>query len=104
MYLYKRLLESDESEAHEFFRENQEKFEKLQKAIMWFSLFGWIILTLILSDIYGEATGTLFFIGGFVGYILGYQYCEALWYKEKDASEFSKALEIYKKENQDRTT
>ena len=106
MYFYKRLLDSDMLEAFAISSKNQKKFKKLANAILLFSMFAGLILWGIVSVIYGEDTGGLFFIGGWVGYMLGYHYCKALWDKDKDSNEFSKAMAMrkYEKEISDRTT
>lgn len=102
MSLYKDLLESDKSKAYDMFNEKQKKYETYLKAITYFSFIGGIILLGIISTIYSVAVSGLCAVIGFVCYVLGYHYSEAVLNKEKNAVEFHQAVEEYEKDNPDR--
>lgn len=102
MSLYRDLLESDKSKAYDMFNEKQKKYEKFLKAITYFSFIGGIIVLGVVSTIYSVAVSGLCAVIGFVCYVLGYHYSEAVLKKEKNAVEFDQAVEEYEKDNLDR--
>ncbi len=101
MSLYKDLLESDESKAYDMFNEKQKKYENYLKAITYFTFIGGIILLVVISTIYSVAVSGLCAVIGFVCYVLGYHYSEAVFKKEKNVVEFNQAVAEYEKENSD---
>jgi hypothetical protein len=97
MSFYKQLLRSSEDDAYRIFAEQQKRYENKIKLIPTLSFGGGIIAALVISNFFGDAVSAVCVFIGTVWYILGYQYCSAMWRKEKDAIEFSRALSKYKK-------
>ncbi len=96
---YQDLLKSDESKAYDLFYEKQKKHEKYLKVITYFSFIGGIILLGVIATVYSVAVSGLCAIVGFVCYVLGYHYSEAVLNKETNAVEFHQAVEEYEKDN-----
>lgn len=97
MSFYKQLLSSSEDDAYRIFTEQQKEYEKKIKLIPTLSFGGGIVAALIISKFFGDTVSAVCVFIGIVWYILGYQYCSAMWHKEKDAIEFSRALAKHKK-------
>ena len=92
MSFNKHIIHAGRDEACRDFLARQENYVKTSKAIMYFAFFGGLVILVTVSDIYGPTVSSLCAIVGTVWYVLGYFYCQVLWNKEKDATEFHKAL------------
>ena len=84
--------------ASEMFHTQQKSDQQAVKAIMYFALFGGMILGWIISANFGQTAGELCFLVGFVWYVLGYSQCKRNWKIEKEAAEFYEAYSAYEKE------
>ena len=98
--LYKYLLEENNHKmAFELFRESQEKYQRGANGIMFFAPVGGLVLLGFITSYYGKAVAEMCGIVGMVWYVLGFFYCQLLWNKEKDNTEFTEALREYDKKH-----
>lgn len=104
MSFYKQLMSTDQDAAFQLYYEKQKGYEKTKNAIMYFALFGGMLLLVIIGVSYGETASSLCGIVGSVWYVLGYHYCEAMWNKEKDAAEFHDALDKHEHAHPEQNT
>jgi hypothetical protein len=75
----------------------QKKFDQKKNAVMWIAFFGGILVLVIVENSFGRTASGLCGIVGIVWYLLGYNYCEALWCKEREMTEYREALIEYEK-------
>lgn len=94
--LYKYL---NHNEVFEFYRERQKKYERGAHGIMFFALFGGMVLLGFITSYFGKAVAEICGIVAMVWYVLGFSYCRLLWDKQKDMTEFSKAVKKYDKKH-----
>lgn len=95
MSMYKIFLSRDRDEAYQIHNERQKSYENARNGIMYFVIFGGILAIVMIHINYSERVASLCTLIGAVCYLLGYFYCEALWKKEKDNTEFISALNEY---------
>lgn len=83
MVMYKSLIKSGRTdEAHEFFRNQQKKYDRISRMILFLGIGGGLI---VYFDI---GAGLVYVVAG---YLLGYFYCKNLWNKKIDTECFYRA-------------